>query len=476
MRYFYNYFAALITFTVSVPLFSQTTFQRVYPTPSASVTQSGREVMPTSDGGYFIAGVTTKNSPNDSDLYMIKTNSVGDTLWTKSYGGSQPEYPYSMIASNDGNYFVLGFTRSFGGGISNIWLLKMDPNANVIWSQTYGGSGTHEGHEIIATSDGNFAICGESNGDMLLAKIDQGGNLLSWNVYGGGQSESAHSLKQAQDGGFVLLGYTFSSGAGMSDIYLVKTDFSGNMSWNKTYGGAYNDEGSYILANSDGTFTLDAELSSGSTLADLDVYVLKVDASGGVIWSNTYGGTDKDVTHYIQPTSDGGYVISCISRSFGWTNPNMWIVKTDGSGNTQWTRNFGSWYHDHSYGIKQTSDGGYIAVGHSEDSTPTIHLMLVKMDANGNVGMNEPLVMKDIRIYPNPTEGMIRIGMGNVQNEPWTSLKVSNSLGEVLHQEPLDPSSTAGEKTIDLKGHSPGIYFVSLQSAKGSSTQKVIVK
>ena len=85
----------------------------------------------------------------------------------------------------------------------------------------------------------------------------------------------------------------------------------------------------------------------------------------------------------------------------------MRIVKIDGSGNTQWTQNFGSWYHDHSYNIKQTSDGGYIVVGHNEDSNSTIHLMLVKMDANGSVGMNEPLAMKDLQIYPNPTEGVI---------------------------------------------------------------------
>jgi len=450
---------------------AQVTFQKVYPT---TIRQSGKDVLPTSDGGYLIAGMTTTTIVGDSDIYLIKTDYSGNILWTKTYGGSLPDYPHALIRTNDSNYFMLGFTKSYGAGGADIWLLKIDPSGTLLWSKAYGGTGDESGHEIIPTSDGNYAITGRSNNDAYLLKINPAGNTIWTKSYGGSQYETSHSVKQCLDGGYILVGKTFSYGQGAGDIYVVKTNSTGDTTWTKTFGGIYDDEAGYVLANPDGTYTIDAQISSNNLLSGLDIYVVKIDANGNSIWTKTYGGNDKDVTHNIQPTSDHGYIIAGISRSFGWINPDMWLVKIDSVGNVMWTRNYGSWFHDHCYVVKQTSDGGYIALGHEEDSNSITHVFFIKLNGLGQLPVEEFAMNNIFTVYPNPTTGLIKINLGFV--EKGSIFKIYNALGQVVFLETVESSQTVNVKIIDMKDREPGIYFVSIQSAKQLTTKKIILK
>src|SRR5438309_5538490 len=152
------------------------TFEKDYNT-QVKHNQSGRDIIETTDRGFIIVGMTRNNIAGDSDIYILKTNNLGDTLWSKTYGGTQPDYPHSITTTNDGNYFVVGFTRSFGSGLKDIYLLKIDPSGNLIWSKTYGQTGNDAGKEIIHTSDGNFVIAGSSNYNAFLMKIDGDGTV-----------------------------------------------------------------------------------------------------------------------------------------------------------------------------------------------------------------------------------------------------------------------------------------------------------
>src|ERR1051325_5387013 len=265
-----------------------TTFQKIYSSP---VAQSSRDVLPTPDGGYFIAGMTEK-TPGDSDIYLVKTNGAGDTLWTKTYGGIGPDYPHTLLQLPDGNYFVMGFTKSFGAGQGDIWLIKVDPSGNYIWDKTYGGAGDDEGHEIIPTNDGNYMIGGRINNQAALLKIDPSGNTMWTKTYGGPLYESGASVKQALDGGYILLATTFSYGPGRGDSWLLKTNATGDTLWTKIFGGPNFDEAKYVLANPDGSYTF-CMCDSSSGASDFDVQVIKVTGSGAVVWNKTYGGTKK---------------------------------------------------------------------------------------------------------------------------------------------------------------------------------------
>lgn len=467
--------AILATFLLSsVFVKAQVTFQQVYPV-TGSINQSGRDVMPTSDGGYLLVGMTMNNTPGDSDIYVVKTDYLGNITGTTTFGGPMPDYAYSFIPTNDNNYFVLGFTMSYGAGSYDVWLLKIDPACNVLWSKTYGTSGQDVGNQIVPTADGNYMITGRSNNDALLIKIDPQGNELWRKTYGGALYETSHSVAQSADGGFILVGQTFSFGAGGADIYVIKTDASGNLSWQKTFGGSYDDEGKYVLANSDGTFIIDGQISSSSALSSLDINVIKTDASGAVIWNQVYGGNDKDVTHMIQPTSDGGYIIAGISRSFGWINPDMWLVKIDQFGASTWTKNYGSWYHDHCYAVKQTSDGGYVALGHQEDINSITHVFFVKTDGSGQVSIPEVWINNVFSVYPNPSQGIIHVDLDNYATEPGSSIKICNSLGDILYSETME-SMNRNNNMIDLKSKPQGVYLVSIQTKKNVYTKRIVIE
>lgn len=458
-----------------------TTFEKHY--HFGYINQSGRDVLTTSDGGYIITGMTETSIPDDSDIIIMKTNNLGDTLWTKTYGGTQADYPYAILNTNDGNYFIVGFTKSFGAGNSDTWLLKINPSGDTLWSKTYGGSGYDEARNIIATIDGNYMIVGRSktgsNDDAYLMKINPAGTIIWKKNYGGPQIEIGHSVKECLDGGFVFMGQTWSYGKGMGDIYLIKTNPAGDTTWTKTFGGVGTDDGNDILVNTDSTFTIGAETNSPDPQAngDIDVELLKVDMNGMLIWKKFYGGTNKDVCHMIQATTDGGYIIAATSRSFSWIKPDMWLIKTNSIGDTIWTRRYGypDPYHEHSYSVKQTTDGGYLFLGHSEDINWFKQVYFLKLNQDGKLeplGTNEFALDKanTIKVYPNPSDGVFNI---NFESEIPLVLKISNSLGQVIFSE-SDNSLKNGNSIINLKGQKPGIYFLSLETKDRVTTKKIV--
>jgi hypothetical protein len=451
------------------------TFQQIY---QGNVDRSGRDVIQTSDGGYLLAAMTENSIPGDSDMYIIKTNPYGDTLWTKTYGGNKPEYPYSALELGNGDYFILGYTDSYGAGDYDLWLLRINSTGTVLWSKTYGDTGDDQGKEIIPTSDGNYLLAGRSNGpgtadyDGLLIKIDPAGNELWKKFLGGTGYETIRSVAECSDGGFAFTGQTTTWGSGNGDIWLAKTNSTGDLTWSKTFGGTNIDDGNGLVVNSDGSIVLTAETNSfGSGL--MDVQVLKTDDQGNQVWNKFYGGTNKDVSKTIVKTTDGGYFVGCISRSFGWINPEMWLLKLDASGDLMWSRNYGSWDHEHCHSAKQTSDGGYIALGHTKSYGPFVKIMLVKLDQFGTTDV--PFISSansQINVFPNPTDGKINIELP--ENNSTCSYAITNMVGEIF----ANGNTPAGQQTmpIDLQNLQAGVYFLRMRSENHFSVTRIVLR
>lgn len=457
----------------------QVTFQKNYPT---ALDQSGKDVLATSDGGYIIASTTENDVVNDLDVLITKTNNIGDTVWTRTYhGGDKPEYPNCILQTNDG-FLIAGYSQSNGGGDQDVYLLKINASGDSLWTKFYGGWGNEEGKEIVATTDGNFVIVGGSNSvnfsnnDMLLIKISPAGTAI-WTKYYGSDTtyESARSVKLCQDEGFILAGKTASIPNAKASIYLVKTNSAGDTLWTKTYSGGTNSyEGKFVLANSDGTYTLCADDSSGTH--DSDVRLMNISSSGDILWNKSYGGTDKDITKMIQPTTDGGYIVAAISRSFGWSNPDMWLLKINTSGDTLWTRHFGGAGHEHCTAARQTDDGGYIAIGHTRSFGVIWKIMFVKLNDLGNIVDVSPLALNNttFNIYPNPARGKIHIDLSDARYSQAT-FRISNSLGQILFSETIDPASGIKNKEINLENKNPGIYFITMQTNDHITTKKLVL-
>ncbi len=455
-------------------IFSQTYFQKVY--QSSPYNQEGQDVLPMTDGGYLIAGYTSNSTINDCDVYVIKTDALGNLVWTKTYGGNKPDFPYHMLATNDGNYFLVGYSQSYGGGDYDILLIKIDTAGNLLWTKTYGGNGNDMARDVISTSDGNYMIVGWSNSPGLadqnanLIKIDPAGTVIWSKLYGGSANDYGNCVKQTSDGGFIMVGQTFSFGSPGGDAYLVKTNANGDTTWTKRFGGAYSDEGYYITVNPDGSYVFLVRDSSTAG-KDIDVRIIKTDSIGNVIWNKVYGGNQKDTPKMIQPTSDGGYIVGAISRSFGWVNPDMWILKLNNTGDTTWTRHYGGSQNEHCYAIRELPDGSYIATGKTASFGPDFDPIFLKLNPNGTlaVGINELAVSKtNIKVYPNPTNGLIKLDIGDIYP---SKISIKNILGEEIYLNSVIPN----DLTLDLKGQKPGVYFLLGESTSGSFSAKFIV-
>ena len=205
-------------------------------------------------------------------------------------------------------------------------------------------------------------------------------------TYGGTNDDWASSVQRTYDGGYILAGYTRSFGAGWSDIFLIKTDAFGNVIWAKTFGGTSIDGAFSVQQTSDGGYIVAGSTYSFSVGLN-DIFLIKTDAFGNVIWAKTYGGTNYDEAYSVQQTYDGGYIVAGMTNSFGAGGYDAFLIKTDANGNIQWAKTFGGTNLDSASSVQQTLDGGYIVTGYTRSfGVGDYDVFLMKTYANGNIG------------------------------------------------------------------------------------------
>jgi len=326
----------------------------------------GRSVQQTTDGGYIIAGDTKSFGAGGYDCYLVKTDADGDTLWTHTYGGTGTDYAYSVQQTTDGGYIIAGYTNSFGAGNYDVYLVKTDANGDTVWTRTYGGAAAEYAYSVDQTSDGGYIITGYTasfgagGNDVYLVKTDADGDTLWTRTYGGSGGDRGRSVQQTTDGGYIICGDTESFGAGDYDVYLVKTDANGDTTWTRTHGGADSDHGYSVQQTTDDGYIVTGYTNSFGAGSD-DAYLVRTDANGDALWTRSYGGSDYDYGTSVQQTTDGGYIIAGDTESFGAGSVDVYLVKTDADGDTVWTRAYGGTAWDQGYCIRQAADdGGYI--------------------------------------------------------------------------------------------------------------------
>jgi len=328
----------------------------------------GVYVEQTNDGGYIITGETWSYGNGAYDIWLIKTDSKGNEEWNKTFGGENDEMGTSIHSTIDGGYIITGKTNSYGVGNSDVWLIKTDAFGNEEWNKTFGNEFNDWGWSVQQTIDNGYIITGisepfsEDIRDLWLIKTDSFGNE-KWNkTYGGVKNEYGYSVQQTTDGGYLILGETNSYGSGSGDVWLIKTDVNGTEDWNKTFGGIDQDSGiSMQIIENEGYIILGITWSFG--LDSGDVWLIKTDIFGNEQWNRTFGGTSYDCGASIDITDDGEFIICAITETFGAGEGDVWLIKTDSSGNEKWNKTFGGTDYDCGYSVQYTDDGGFIICG-----------------------------------------------------------------------------------------------------------------
>jgi len=325
---------------------------------------------------------------------IIVTVEADSLMWTQTYGGTNDDQAYSLVETSDGGYAIVGYARSFGAGRQDFWLVKTDTFGFMEWNKTYGGTNDDQAYSLVATSDGGYAMAGETlsfgaqEGDCWLVKTDGSGNV-EWNhTYGGTGDDVARSLVETSDGGYAVAGTTGSYGAGDEDFWLIKTDGVGDVEWNQTYGGIGDDVARSLVATSDGGYAL-AGYTYSFGAGNEDFWLVKTDEYGNIEWNQTYGGGSHDVARSLIETSDGGYALTGFTQSFGNGQAHCWLVKTDATGNMQWNYTYGKIDTTYAFALVETSDGGYhLAGGIYYDDVGT-EFLLIKTDGFGIMEWNQ---------------------------------------------------------------------------------------
>lgn len=314
------------------------------------------------------------------------------TEFEKNYGGANDEFGRAVLSySNGGDLYVVGSTQSFGVGQKDVYVIKTDSKGNVIWTKTFGGSADDEANEIIRTADGNLLIVGNTASygaggtDIYLLKIDTTGAMLWQKQYGGSANESGEDVTIAADGNYLINGITASYGSGLRDIYLVKVNTSGTPIWEKTYGGTA-DDGGISLCNTDSGDIMLYCFTDNYGALNRDCYVMKVNSIGDSLNSTLYGGAEYEQAVSIEPTTDGNFILLGHTASFGFIEHNMYALKIMENGTIIWEKNYGGAQHDGGEHGMQCSDGGYIFAGRTSSFLNNFEqAYLVKTDEEGNM-------------------------------------------------------------------------------------------
>lgn len=358
----------------------------------------GYSAQQTSDGGYIIAGhtwVSDAVGAGEYDVYLVKTDPNGNLQWENTFGGSSNDYGNSVRQTSDGGYIIAGQTYSFcQPGDCNVYLIKTDPNGNSQWQKTFGITYADNGTSVQQTTDGGYIITGYTNVysapyhsryyDIYLIKTDASGNLTWEKNLGGDLSDVGSSIQQTTDGGFIIVGHTRSFGIGGPNVYLVKTDSSGNMSWQKIFGGSDEDTGQSVRQTTDGGYIIAAATKSFGA-GNNDAYLIKTESAGNLQWEKTFGGSGYDSGWSAQQITDGSFILTGQIYSSDTGDYNDYVVKTDPSGNLLWHKSLGGSENDYGRSVQQTTDGGFIIAGYTKSfGAGEYDVYLIKLGEEGD--------------------------------------------------------------------------------------------
>ena len=392
-----------------------------------------KSVIKTIDGGYVVLGYTQSadgditDKLNESfDLWVLKFNAEDELIWSKTFGGTNNDKGNDIIQTSDGGFAVLGYSESNdedvtqNAGSQDFWVLKLTSEGNITWQKSFGYVGADYGTTLIQTNDNGYLLSGvidvtasggqgnsrnsqrHAGGDIWTIKLDATGALQWSKYYGGSFTDTSYGVAKTDDNGFIMIGSSDSEDVdiqgniGSYDFWAVRISSTGSIVWEKSFGGSEIDEGRAITATEDGNFMIvgdtrssDNNVSTNKGAADL--WMLKINPEGTILWEKSFGGSSFDVARSISKTQDGGFLIAGSSRSAdGDVSTNQgqndaWVLKTNSTGDLQWQRTIGGTEIDFCYDAVVLENGKIVAVGESSSSNGEI---------SENKGFSDALIIK----------------------------------------------------------------------------------
>lgn len=493
------------------------------------------DVVPTPDYGFILAGSSlskktgTKTDDNrgNLDYWIWKMDEKGDLDWQKTFGGSGSDMLQSIVLTNDGGFILAGISTSEKDfdkkdsirGLDDFWIIKLNAKGEEEWQKTIGGNGQEKLQSIIKDKDGGYILAGSSasdvsgektakcfgNLDYWVLKLDKKGSIIWQKTYGGIYVDELRSIQSTLDGGYVLGGYSNSpisgnkteDNFGEGDYWVLKINKTGNIEWQKTIGGDKDDQLSVVHQSYDKGYIVGGNSNSGSSKSKslsnqsgTDLWVLKLDEKGEILWQETYNFGKVDVLTSLVENDDHSFLIGGFAQGEIVNKPiskKKGIIKVDKmksgtddfialkiseKGEKLWDKIVGSDGEDILKKAIETRDGGYLLAGTSKGK--------VSKDKNSGIGSNDFWVVKlkdkqkpkedkkPVEAIPNPATDYTNVIVGYDFTKGTAT--VVDIAGHVLQQFDIADRTVP----IDLKGLPEGIYIVNIRTDVQNSGVKVI--
>ena len=435
------------------------------------------------DGGYALAGLARYHGqPDPGQVMLIRAGANGDSLWSREYGCDSADVCLSMQQTTDGGFVFAGYQTGADWTVYRMMMLRTDSNGDSLWSRTYLRGDNAFGTSVRQTLDGGYILAGcwgsivndEWTRDAWLVKTDANGDTLWTRSYGGAGEDEWRCVRQVSDGGYILAGYTSSYGQGGGDFWLMRTDANGDSLWSRAYGTTGYDVCYALQEMSDGGYLLAGytALAAGNE----DFLVVRTSSNGDALWNRKFGGPASDECVAITQTSDGGCILAGHTGVFT-QNPAFMLVRLNSVGDSLWSLVRGSAATDLDCAVQQTPDGGFVfaASAPSADSTG-FDFSLTKFAPELTTGnLQAPRDYGVLSSYPNPFNGSTTLHFSLPRAMP-VSLRAFDVLGRQVSTI-AQGNFTAGSHDVrwDCSNCASGVYVVSLSGNSFSHTRKVML-
>ena len=437
-------------------------------------------VLEVSDGNFILGGYTESYGAGMADFWLMKVDGDGDTLWTRTFGGDEFDVCSEVRQTSDGGYILAGSTRSFGSGERNIWLVKTDSIGNREWDRTIPGSDDIWRTSLHLTPDAGYILSELSTSyatgqQFHVVKTDSLG-YVEWDTTCNGIAVDA---QPAQDNGYFLARYEDREGQWY--LYLTKLDDQGHVLWENLVTQWGIARLTNFLQLSDGNFVFAGDSSGITYPGIIDFWLLKTDAYGTVLWSCTYGGEQPENCCDILQTADGGFVLAGYIVYEWWRGTDVLLVRTDAEGNTIWDCSFGGSNNEFEdcRAIQLTVDGEFVIAGSYCVGLDPIDALLMKLGPESHTVLSQPMPMPQkvtlYQNYPNPFNPTTTISY-DVPVRALVMVNIYNVLGQHITTL-LNQIANPGTYHLTWNGaDSPsGIYFVQLTTSTHTQTIKTVL-
>lgn len=339
------------------------------------------------DGGFLVTG-TTSSAQGIHQIWILKLKLNGEEIWSR-------KIDYEFYASGeaarelpDGNYLILAVVQR--GTISNydVLLIKIDRDGNEIWRHTYGGEKWDWGSQLAIMDDGGAVVVGWTSsfgvggGDLWILRTDASGNEVWSRTLGGIEYDSGQSVVRTRDGGLIITGGTHSDALGNDDLWILKIDVAGHEEWRRVLGGQGYDEGLSVSQTRDGGYIIVGTTTATETSRS-NGWLIRLNVGGGLEWIRTVDSGNWDWAVSVIEVN-GGYVLAGSTLSMADGRSTVWLRRTDYDGIEIWVKTYSATGVDFAEAMVASSDGGFVIAGRSYRSDGNSDLLIIKTDAAGN--------------------------------------------------------------------------------------------